>query len=482
MEGIRSFALARFDDQIFVEPSPLHYEVTTIARSAATADPSPSPRQLSWMDVQLQIVDTVTLNDIERLAGTNPFLLLVRVQYDPPAPAHRFHISQPDLSRLARILKIDECGLGLVSNDTTGFHCFAKDEPDVAGGDLATNYLYCGVYKLLWSYNPATASTKAIAFTFTMSSPGRAMRAIKGFEEFKTSLQDQAPLLFDHPLLLPLAGGAQVVGFMEKTIRAQFVKCKDADTQSGVHPWNKARGDLGAAVRELADIAWLMTALVVEVEMIVRRLRQWKLAVETFAAIQDEYERRDQGQTGIRSAEQRRSISNALGLTGSKLGVLELDFNCVKERAKNQSSAVRIDTFVPILQKGLSNILDPGHVNDGQRRHPRQHPASQILSPRRRFDEGRGCHDHGIPPGHLLSCLVCRSLLELGGWRTGDTRQLLDILGFHTASHRGGVYPLGDAYAKRGVGQYSPRGVEAVSADGSIGAVACGKWWGGDKI
>lgn len=356
MDSIRNLALDCFHDQHFQEPPPPHYEILSIPPLSSDSDSdsrSDGPRKAS----KTSTFSTASIDEIQNIARTRPPFLLVQVQFEPPAPNHSFHASRADLQALTRVMNIDDCGLGLVANDTTGFHTMGSASDDEEDGDeddsaptRASYYLYCGAYKFLWSYDAVRQSTLVIAFMFNRD---RSPRGVRAFLEFVSCLQDQAARgLATHPLLIPLSALAQSVAFTERTLRQQYHKCRIAEQGSGVHPWRLAAGpeEQGKAVRELAAIARQMTVLVLEVEMVIRRLRQWAIAIGVYEEMQDAYERRWGGAV---SAKQRRYVRDALRLIKSKLDVLELDFMYARERARNQASAVtqimtRDDTLASI--------------------------------------------------------------------------------------------------------------------------------------
>lgn len=334
MDGIRDLAVKRFHSQQFRNWAQLSYEILTIPASTV-------------------IATSATLHDIERISQTHPPLLVVQIQYDRHTPAHTFHSTSADIEDLVRMMGIDSSGLGPVADGTTGFHTLSAAFDGDGRGDArpASYYLYCGAYKFLWSYNPRRRSTMVLAF---MLSAERSPRGMNAYLEFVTCLRQGASAgLATHPLLLPLSALAQTVAFTERTLRSQYDRCRIAEEGSGVHPWLAAVGpeEQGKAVRELADIARQMTALVVEGEMILRRIRQWGMAVAAYEDMQAEYERRNISSEN--TARQRREVTDALRLMRSKLDVMELDFVYARERARSQTAAVtqimaRDDTLASI--------------------------------------------------------------------------------------------------------------------------------------
>lgn len=342
MDSIRGLAAKRFHSQRFQDWAQFSYEILTIP---ATAHGGVSPTTID---------SAATLNDIERTSLTHPPLLLVQIQYDRATPVHTFHCSSVAIEDLVRMLGIDSSGLGMLANDTTGFHTLSAASDSDDGGDArpASYYLYCGAYKFLWSYNPRRRSTMVLAF---MLSAERSPKGMKAYLEFVSCLRQGASIggLAGHPLLVPLSALAQTVAFTERTLRSQYDKCRIAEESSGVHPWLAAAGpeEQGKAVRELADIARQMTALVVEGEMILRRIRQWRMAIAAYEDMQAEHEHRDISSEN--TAAQRREVTDALRLMGSKLDVMEIDFVYARERARNQMAAVtqimtRDDTLASI--------------------------------------------------------------------------------------------------------------------------------------
>jgi hypothetical protein len=223
MDAIRDLAVKRFRSQQFRNWASLSYEILTIPASTI-------------------IATTATLHDIERIAHTHPSLLVVQIQYDRPTPAHTFHSTSADIEDLARMMRIDSSGLGLVADHTTGFHVLsaASDGDDGADARPAGYYLYCGAYKFLWSYNPRRRSTKVLAFVL---SADRSPRGMNAYLEFVRCLRQGASTgLAAHPLLVPLSALAQTVAFAESILRSQYDKCRVAEERSGVHPWLAAAG------------------------------------------------------------------------------------------------------------------------------------------------------------------------------------------------------------------------------------------------
>jgi hypothetical protein len=449
MEAIRKFAINDFQKQRFVEPPPDRYDILTIRKdtSAFTAYSPASQHILHSLRQDMFVQKSLaSIHEIAHTASQDPPLLLIRVPFEPPIPVHKFYAASEDVLTLMRIAQIDDCGLGLVSNDTTGFHCLTPGNITAGGmGDMndeekgetpASYYIYCGAYKLVWSHNPRTKCTKAVAFMY------KSGRGLDGFEDFVSSLLRDAEMLVTHPLFIPLLAGMETVSFMEKTLRSQYDQCRIAEKNSGVHPWRLVDvTEQGDTVRELAEMSRRMTALVVEVEMVLRRLRQWKLALHDFTNIIELYEKQ-----GYRSTPEHHGlVANAISLTQSKLGTMEIDFVYVNARAKNQVSAVSI----PLLCSYCclpSHAHDPpvDHPNHVQRRHACQHRSSPIRRTGWRVNEGRRHHDHGFPARHLLRRPLRRALAPVGQQEQRRRGQLLGLLGLHPAPHSGRVCSLDD--------------------------------------
>ncbi|CAH0051782.1 unnamed protein product [Clonostachys solani] len=311
INALRSIALADFQNQKFQADGAIQKYSVISAHSAVTA--------------QLQLDEREsTLSDIERLCESDETpLLIVKVLYQRPISDHIFDSTPEECRRLLELFQIDSYGLGLVANDANGFHSLGED---LSTGS-ASYYLQCTAYKILWSYDRATRRCRAVAFSFN-----RPM-ARKGFDDFKASLQCNAELL-SHPLILPMACLAQAVGFMDGLIRRQYTKCHKTENSIGYHHPQRIVSQSSQEVNELSDLSKNTNALKLEVEMILRRLRQLLAAIEVYAGIQRDFQSSAYPDAGnVSELDTSTSVVSTLSLIKTKLEVMELDFLYVGARA-----------------------------------------------------------------------------------------------------------------------------------------------------
>jgi hypothetical protein len=306
MNGLRKFELDTFLGQRF-EDAPFTYNVVSVSHENDSISPQICEKPMS-------------LSEIESKANNDPLLLLVKVPFEPPAPVHTFHTSASDCHRLLQLFGIDECGLGLVANDMTGFQQLNSESSD----RITSYYIYGGAWKVLFSYNSVSGATKAVAFINT------SRRGSKGFGNYIAALAVNLDLV-RHPLLVSLTAVTEIVAYIERTLRGLYDKCRLAERNTGIHPW-MAIGREEEVIKELSELSPQLTAVLVETEMILRRLRQLQLALEMFSKIQMEHSKN----TGKNSP----TVTNVLDLTRTKLQVMELDLLYVRARAKNQLNAV----------------------------------------------------------------------------------------------------------------------------------------------
>ncbi|VUC25981.1 unnamed protein product [Clonostachys rosea] len=311
INALRRNALTDFHNQRFQAEGAVQKYSIISAESAVAA--------------QLQLDEReATLSEIERLyEGSETPLLIVKVLYQRPISDHIFDSTPEECKRLLELFQIDPYGLGLVANDANGFHSLGEN---ISTG-TASYYLQCTAYKILWSYDRATRRCRAVAFLFN-----RPM-ARKGFEDFKAALQCNAELL-SHPLVLPMACLAQAAGFMDSLLRRQYTKCHKTENSIGYHHPQRVVSQSPQEVNELSDLSKDTNALKLEVEMILRRLRQLVAAIEVYASIQRDFQRSTSPEAENKSElDASISVTSTLSLTKTKLEVMELDFLYVGARA-----------------------------------------------------------------------------------------------------------------------------------------------------
>lgn len=239
---------------------------------------------------------------------------MVKILFDQPLSCHTFHSSLADCQRLHEIFNIDFCGLGMIANDMTGFHCLGRE----VGGKPSSYYLQCSAYKFVWSYDTSNQSTKAIVFICNTR------RGLKAFEDFTEAMKANAELV-SHPLYLPLSGAAQALEFMDSLLRQQYGKCRIVEDATGFHPWRTTL-EAREGLEELSMLSQQMTALAVENAMITRRIKQWKIAMEAFELIL-KLDKQVPNRVRSQHEEDTPLVSVAIHLIKGKLEVMEIDFN-----------------------------------------------------------------------------------------------------------------------------------------------------------
>lgn len=318
MNALRKSATDILEEQLFKE-APSVYNTVHI-----TTDGGPDSKpKFSQNDCTLAQIE-------DRATQAAPSVLLVKVLYERPDVTHTFHTSQYDMVKLCGVLHIEHYAMAMVAANVTGFHCL--------GGD--SYYLNCAGYQLAWSYHRSTQTTRAIGFIYN-SARGR-----EAFDDYVEVLE--VTLNFFHsPTFLLLAGALQVMRFADKVLRKQYNACQSTETATGFHPWQASSA--GKEMGELSAMSRDMSALVVEVEMMIRLTKAWKLATEACRRLQDEYhgERNLSREVGSNDAASATDASAALEIIQSRLEVMVLDFEYVRARAKNQLTAVSACPWAP---------------------------------------------------------------------------------------------------------------------------------------
>ncbi|KAH7136284.1 hypothetical protein EDB81DRAFT_77623 [Dactylonectria macrodidyma] len=251
----------------------------------------------------------------------------------------RFHSSLFDCQRLCETFRIDPNSLGLVATDMTGFHHL--------GGDTATGsssyYFQCFAYKFIWSYDHQNNTTRAIAFVKNTE------HGLAAFADLLRTAEVNQRLV-THPLYLALSGTTQVMTFMDSSLRRHYDKCHMMESTTGLRPWRNSFGGAQTAVHELNEMLQEMSALIVEAGMFIRRVKQWIIAVDAFERLQTGHLETIQVES---AKEEVVSVSTAILLIRSRLVMMEIDFNYVRERAQGQCSTIshtmtRDDTLASI--------------------------------------------------------------------------------------------------------------------------------------
>ncbi|KAK7420624.1 hypothetical protein QQZ08_010316 [Neonectria magnoliae] len=314
MEALRTVAQSAFQSSVF-HNSPSHYHIVT------TTDANPqSPATL--------VQASATLAEIEDVEKSNRSLLLVKIVYDATISRHVFRTTQSDSQRLSEIFHIDPYGLGLVANDMTGFHCLAGSE----SGHLTSYYLQCAAYKILWTYNSESQSVRGI--TFVVNSK----RGPSAFKDLVNIMKLNLALLL-HPLFLPLSAAIQTVAFFDRLLREGYDQSRLVEVATGYRPITEL-SEAREGLRKLADVSREMSILIRRSLMVIRRIKQWKLAARDFERlVSDHRPANDSVRPGLLSAEaSAKSVLASLKLIRRRLEVMEIDFSYIGGRAENQST------------------------------------------------------------------------------------------------------------------------------------------------
>ncbi|KAH7166072.1 hypothetical protein EDB81DRAFT_943022 [Dactylonectria macrodidyma] len=314
MNALRDLALGDFQNLEF-RSCPLEYHITTA-------------KSVQRLNGQLMEA-AATLDEIERLTSTDLPFILVKVSYRTLSfKRHTFHTSQADCQRLQQIFRIDPCALGMITTKMMGFHLLRRD----TSNRPASYYLKCVKYQLVWSYDQRSHQTRAIAFG-NSSNPGNAV-----FRDLITTMKSNLDLV-SHPLFLPLAGATQTITGMDAHMRGYYNECKQMENFTGL------RIDSGGqmALHEFSEMSRQMNSLLVKVEKMLHKVRQWVLATESFKKHILHQESTCVQRPTIESIEDgNASVLEAVQLTQSKLEVMEATFNYIRARAQNQHNAASI--------------------------------------------------------------------------------------------------------------------------------------------
>ncbi|CVK92449.1 uncharacterized protein FMAN_07345 [Fusarium mangiferae] len=316
MEALRTVARSAFQSGVF-HNSPLHYNIVT------TTDTNPhSPVTL--------VEASASLAEVEDINKSDRSLLLVKIVYDATLSCHAFRTTQSDIQRLFEIFHSDPYGLGLVANDMTGFHCLTGSE----SGPLTSYYLQCAAYKILWTYNSESQFVRGI--TFVISSK----RGSSAFADLVNIMKLNLALLL-HPLFLPLSAATQTVAFFDKLLRQGYDQARLVEVATGYRPITELL-ETREGLRKLTDVSRETSILIRKSLMVIRRIKQWKLAARDFERLALNHRpASDSVRLGLLSAEaSAKTVSASLKLIQSRLEVMEIDFNYIVGRAENQSTVV----------------------------------------------------------------------------------------------------------------------------------------------
>ena len=308
-------AAARFQHQIFTA-SPGRYDVLTI-----TSGEGQSPR-LSNVSIPVGDVKQIAEN-----AGPGS-LILAQVMFAMQNSRAAFHSNQEDILNLWEMFQLEPYTIGMISTDMTGFHHFGGDKVRPA-----TYYLQCAAYKFAWAYDPRTRSTRGVAFIL---STRRGRQAFADWASTLPPMLDLAP----HPMFIALSGAIQALDFMDRLLREQYSQCRTTESATGVHPWQSAMGGTEELIK-FSELQRTMSGLLIETEMIIRRVKQWRMAMDMLkASPEDDPTAFDDAYSQTSMAR----ISTSAHIIEGQLKVMEIDFNYVHARAENQLTTVSLTT------------------------------------------------------------------------------------------------------------------------------------------
>ncbi|KAH6987529.1 hypothetical protein BKA56DRAFT_273689 [Ilyonectria sp. MPI-CAGE-AT-0026] len=311
MNALRKFALDDFQGRVF-RHCPLQYQIITVDSIPGLGN-----------DL---VQNAATLEEIERIANTNVPFLLVKVFHHRSRGQPIFHSSQMDCQRLQEIFHIDPCGLGMVATNMAGFHCLQGDAPSRP----ASYYMKCATFKLIWSYDQGSHFARAIAF-YRTSDPKR-----QTFQSFTTTMESNLDLVL-HSLFLPLSGATQTVTDIDSKLREYSLVFKT------IEGFTASRIDSEAEMEphELSEMSRQISALIVKIEKIIHKTRQWILAMDSLMKFQlNQGSRPIQGLTIESNENNCVSVLGGIQLIQSKLEVMEIEFNYILARAKNLHIAI----------------------------------------------------------------------------------------------------------------------------------------------
>jgi hypothetical protein len=326
MDALRSIARSKFESHTFYNLSP-QYDVFTCHVES---------------EVRPTLVQSrATVDQIDEISQSEVSFLLVKVQYDTLVSHLAFHTSKTDCRRLQEMFKIDIYGLGMVAHDTKGFHYLNSSE-----STGSRSYYLQGVeYKFLWSYDALSRRTRAIIFLATSSSGPHEFVEVSAtspsdphqFVEISAILKLNLGMVL-HPLFLPLSGAIQVVEHLDKLLRIMYGTCRNSEVSTGYRPKFKPVSAQEGLLK-LADLSREMSVLITRTERAKRRIKQWKMALDTFIHMaHDEAKPFVARLTDCFPAND--PALEAIRVLREKLVALEIDFTYVCARVQNHACAV----------------------------------------------------------------------------------------------------------------------------------------------
>ncbi|KAM0226736.1 hypothetical protein ACHAPO_012114 [Fusarium lateritium] len=152
----------------------------------------------------------------------------------------------------------------------TGFHCLAGSE----NGLLSSYYLQCAAYKILWTYNYESQSVRGIVFVVNSKKGPLAFADLINIMKFNL-------VLLLHALFLPLSAATQTVAFFDKLLRQGYDKARLVKVATGYRPITELP-ETREGLRKLADVSRETSILIPKSLMVIRRIKQWKLAARDF--------------------------------------------------------------------------------------------------------------------------------------------------------------------------------------------------------
>jgi hypothetical protein len=254
---------------------------------------------------------------------------LAQITMEDPFP---MRLKKRLLKELIESLDVDLYILHLIVHNSYGFHRFpATDAPVNGTKGISSFFLSTILYMLVWSFNPATTSTKALLM----------IRKTDGLDtEVVRSQFDLLLEMYDShiysPGCLSLVAGTQLVHFLDKYITFQLEAIWSVESRTG---YGQMSENNNKTLLTMDDVTTHSKEMGMSLGVLANLNRHLSIARETFAHVSKTFELKQDEDTSM--AGKKKDVMNVARILETQITWNEKYVEYLLERAKSQMVIVR---------------------------------------------------------------------------------------------------------------------------------------------
>lgn len=232
MDGLRSQARNNFLRTQHFEPQRLESTIPLITvRKTVSGDTSIEHEGVRPIEVVHQATQPIGEYENRAIAAS---LRIVRIDGDADGV---LYVSGKTFIDLFEAFDLDFCWLSMLQQSVYGFHHLQCPPSPLKSSNPFNFYLKTVLYTLLWSYNPADASTKAIMITRIACSQRYHDELYCDFVQSVSIHRD----LVDDPRFCSFITGINLVSWLHYSILQQLDVIRGVEIETGHGTWTSSR-------------------------------------------------------------------------------------------------------------------------------------------------------------------------------------------------------------------------------------------------